>query len=115
MPNTRTMDAIALIFASILVIAAPNFAQEVNAHELYLPNLTGVALPHFFQCLRSVVTIPRCTEELILSIFSLEIELLGPECCDALLNVDDKCWPKNLPVNPFFPATIKNYCLSTID
>lgn len=112
MPNTRTMQAIALIFVSISMMAAPNFAQQQNVSEPYIP---GAGLIHFLQCFHSVLTIPRCPKEQIISMLNLKFELLGPECCEALLNVDYSCWPKVLPANPFFPTIIKNYCLSTLD
>ncbi|CAI9763536.1 unnamed protein product [Fraxinus pennsylvanica] len=115
MPYTRTMQAVSLvIFVCISMMAAPNFAQQLDASELYIPG-PGVGLFHFLQCLRSVVTIPRCPMEHIISMLNFEAELLGPECCEALLNVERNCWPKALPVNPFFPTIIKNYCMSTLN
>ncbi|KAL2459051.1 hypothetical protein Fot_20485 [Forsythia ovata] len=112
MDNMRTMQAITLIFACISIIATPNFAQQLNVSE---QSLTYDDLSHTLQCIRSVITIPRCFEELLVSIFGPRVELLGPECCEALLKVDDNCWPKSLAVNPLFPPVIKSYCISTQD
>ncbi|KAL2504326.1 Protein of unknown function (DUF1278) [Abeliophyllum distichum] len=110
MANMRTMQAIALIFACISIVATPNFAQQLNVSDL---SLTDSDLTHSLQCIRSVITIPRCFEELLVSIFSLKLELLGPECCEALLKVDANCWPEGIPVNPLFPLVIKGYCILT--
>ncbi|CAF1861858.1 BnaC04g37340D [Brassica napus] len=31
-------------------------------------------------------------------------------CCKAFMDMDDKCWPKTFPFNPFFRPLLKNSC-----
>ncbi|KAL2504320.1 Protein of unknown function (DUF1278) [Abeliophyllum distichum] len=112
MPNTRSIEAIVLIFACMSAMAAPNFAQLLGeSHQTGLLGLTRLGVPHVFQCIRSVSKVPSCVNEVLLYIISHQLELLGPECCKVLLQVDENCWPKvEIPVNPLSPSLVKNYC-----
>ncbi|KAI5679626.1 hypothetical protein M9H77_00853 [Catharanthus roseus] len=65
-------------------------------------------------CLVSFVNTQGCIQELIASFLSLQVHLLGPQCCKAAMAIDDNCWPKIFPLNPLFPPEVKNYCATIV-
>ncbi|XP_059310589.1 uncharacterized protein LOC132061933 [Lycium ferocissimum] len=65
------------------------------------------------KCFASVGDVPGCVEEIITSFLSIQLRLLGPQCCRAALDIDDGCWPNVFPFNPFFPPALKNFCSTT--
>lgn len=82
-----------VIFVSTLV--APNFASFLVIAE----------------CLESLKSTYGCDQELLASQFTGQVDAIRPACCRAFLIADDNCWPKIFASNPFFPATLKDYCL----
>ncbi|CAK9147606.1 unnamed protein product [Ilex paraguariensis] len=64
------------------------------------------------QCLASLNGVQGCIQEVLTSVLTLQFRLIGPDCCQAILNIDDNCWPKVLPLSPIFP--LKNYCTQIV-
>ncbi|WOG96576.1 hypothetical protein DCAR_0415912 [Daucus carota subsp. sativus] len=51
-----------------------------------------------------------CPNEVMNAFWRLEAGMLSKQCCEEYLKVDDDCWTKAFPYNPFFPPFIKAYC-----
>ncbi|KAF8400709.1 hypothetical protein HHK36_014009 [Tetracentron sinense] len=67
--------------------------------------------PGIMQCWSSFTSIEGCVLEIYESVLKLQIGMIGPACCKAITEVNDKCWPKIFPINPDFPPMLKDYCL----
>ncbi|KAI4335643.1 hypothetical protein L6164_014275 [Bauhinia variegata] len=68
--------------------------------------------PDLMRCLGTLVR--GCLQEVITAFLSVRVELVGPECCKAFIQVDKQCWPKVFPINPFFPPLLKSYCANKV-
>ncbi|KAK2635951.1 hypothetical protein Ddye_030743 [Dipteronia dyeriana] len=99
--------SIALILACVFMVIAPGLAAEPAT--LKFPPLFGKD-PEVVKCLSTLHNVKGCFQEIITSFLSHQVKLIGPACCEALNEVDDKCWPKLFPFDPFFPTLLKNYC-----
>ena len=61
-------------------------------------------------CLSTIGDIPGCVEEVITSILTIQIRI-GPQCCRAVLDVEDNCWGQVFPlITSTFPLSIRRYC-----
>ncbi|KAG8372675.1 hypothetical protein BUALT_Bualt12G0091300 [Buddleja alternifolia] len=96
----------------------PNLSNGIGGLG-FLPGFGGTSppstiggLPEITGCLTAVTSVPGCAEELLSSVLTLQIQLLSPSCCGALLQVEENCWPKIFPLNPLFPSTLKTFCTS---
>lgn len=101
------------IFCSIaLIVASVSVLQSAIVAE---PSL-GLGLEVFGRvgpggdCLATLTGFQDCAQEVVSSMATFQVQLVGPECCRALAEADNKCWPKALPVNPFYPPLLKNHC-----
>ncbi|KAK2635950.1 hypothetical protein Ddye_030742 [Dipteronia dyeriana] len=103
--------SIALILACVFIVIAPGLAAEPAALEF--PPLFGND-PDVVKCLSTLQSVKGCVQEIITSFLSLQVKLIGPACCVAVNEVDDKCWPKLFPFDPFFPPLLKNYCTKVV-
>ncbi|KAG8372676.1 hypothetical protein BUALT_Bualt12G0091400 [Buddleja alternifolia] len=121
MSQTRTIYVFPLIFVFISIATALNIPDLSNGIGGlgFLPGLGGTSppstiggLPEITGCLTAVTSVPGCAEELLSSVLTLQIQLLSPSCCGALLQVEENCWPKIFPLNPLFPSTLKTFCTS---
>ncbi|KAK1550324.1 hypothetical protein Q3G72_017265 [Acer saccharum] len=110
MSQTSVNFSIALILACVFMVIAPGSAAE--------PSTEFTALfgkdPDVMQCLSTLQSVQGCVQEIITSFLSHQVQLIGPACCKALNKVDDKCWPKVFPFDPFFPPLLKNYCATVL-
>ncbi|KAI5679625.1 hypothetical protein M9H77_00852 [Catharanthus roseus] len=107
MSQGRKIYAVILIISCLTILASPCFGT------IDLIGL-GFGLPIGNPCLVSFVNTQGCIQELIASFLSLQVHLIGPQCCKAAMAIDDNCWPKIFPLNPLFPPEIKNYCATII-
>ncbi|KAL3532270.1 hypothetical protein ACH5RR_005791 [Cinchona calisaya] len=99
MSGSCTVSTLGLVVLCLAIWAAPCIGTV---------DLIGVGFG--LPCLQAVVSTQGCIEELVTSFLSLQSRILGPECCKALIGVDDNCWPKIFPLNPFFPPLLKSFC-----
>nr|XP_009595110.1 uncharacterized protein LOC104091470 [Nicotiana tomentosiformis]XP_016451382.1 PREDICTED: uncharacterized protein LOC107776079 [Nicotiana tabacum] len=106
MASPKTLYSTMLIILSMSIVSTPCFGQFLGL----LPNFGGIGPDSITKCLTSVNDVPNCIEEIITSFLSIQLHLLGPQCCKAALDIDDGCWPKIFPFNPFFPPAIKSFC-----
>lgn len=61
-------------------------------------------------CLSTTGDIPGCVQEVITSFLTLQIRI-GPQCCKALLDVEDNCWSQVFPLlTSSFPLCIRSFC-----
>ncbi|KAI9191849.1 hypothetical protein LWI28_014460 [Acer negundo] len=105
--------SIALILACVFMVTAMSLAAEVLPAAAGLPPLFSQD-PDILNCLSTLQAVQGCVQEIIASFFSHQVQLIGPACCKTLNEVDDKCWPKVFPFDPFFPPLLKNYCTNVI-
>ncbi|XP_059315964.1 uncharacterized protein LOC132066767 [Lycium ferocissimum] len=105
--------AYALIFLCISMEVSPSVSQLLGGGGL-LPGLGGQVgndiLPDISKCLAMVLDVPGCVEEIITSFLSIQVRLIGPQCCKAALEFEDSCLPKILPLSSLFPFTLRNRC-----
>ncbi|CAK9180994.1 unnamed protein product [Ilex paraguariensis] len=136
MPSATTICSIALIASCISMLAAPIFAHDLPGGGLggfrggpsgpggRLGGLGGGFGGQWGglgdplgglgngQCLASLNGVHGCVQDVLVSILTLQFRLIGPACCQAIVNIDDNCWPKVLPVSPIFPLI--NYCTEIV-
>ncbi|KAJ4708994.1 ECA1 gametogenesis related family protein [Melia azedarach] len=62
------------------------------------------------ECWKSITNTEGCASEVYKSFTSGQTVGIGPVCCRAVTEINDKCWPKMFPFNPFFPPLLKNTC-----
>ncbi|KAF9619332.1 hypothetical protein IFM89_006519 [Coptis chinensis] len=67
-------------------------------------------IPDVGTCIASLQKTEGCLNEVVTSFFSFQVRLLGPACCRAINAIDNDCWPKVFPFNPYFPPLVKTYC-----
>lgn len=61
-------------------------------------------------CLGTIGDIPGCVQEVITSFLTFRISI-GPECCKALLDIEDNCWREVFPlITSTFPSVIRTFC-----
>ncbi|MCD7472387.1 hypothetical protein HAX54_013617 [Datura stramonium] len=105
--------AYALIFLCISIQFSPSVAQLLGGGGL-LPGSGGQVgndlLPDISKCVASVLNVPGCIEEILTSFLSIQLRLIGPQCCKAILDIEDSCWPKIFPLSSLFPLTIRSFC-----
>ncbi|XP_038699735.1 uncharacterized protein LOC119997036 [Tripterygium wilfordii] len=55
------------------------------------------------QCWSSVRNITGCVAQIVEAFSSAKTDDIGPACCKAIIStIDNKCWVKMFPFNPFF-------------
>uniref|UniRef100_A0A0V0GL80 Putative egg cell-secreted protein 1.2-like n=1 Tax=Solanum chacoense TaxID=4108 RepID=A0A0V0GL80_SOLCH len=103
----------ALIFLCISIEVSPSVSQLLGGEGL-LPGLGGQLdnglFPDISKCLASVFNVPGCVEEIITSFLTIRLRLIGPQCCKAVLDIHDSCWPKIFPFGSLFPLTLRSFC-----
>ncbi|CAK9147608.1 unnamed protein product [Ilex paraguariensis] len=119
MASATTICSIALIASCISMLAAPIFAHDLPGGGLgglrggpwggLGDPLGGLGNG---QCLASLNGVHGCIQDVLISILTLQFRLIGPACCQAIVNIDDNCWPKVLPLSPIFP--LRNYCTEIV-
>ncbi|EEF30070.1 conserved hypothetical protein [Ricinus communis] len=35
---------------------------------------------------------------------------IGTACCNAILSIEDNCWPQMFPLHPFLAPLLKGFC-----
>ncbi|KAH7574342.1 hypothetical protein JRO89_XS03G0284500 [Xanthoceras sorbifolium] len=105
MSQARVQFSIALILACVFMVIAPSLAAEPAPG---FPPLFEQD-PDAMKCLSTLQSVQGCVQEVITSFLSHQVQLIGPACCKSLNEVDDKCWPRVFPFDPFF-----HHCSRTI-
>ncbi|CAI9100903.1 OLC1v1038093C1 [Oldenlandia corymbosa var. corymbosa] len=100
-----------LVIVLCLAIWAP---ATCSADQNVAGGINFLGLPWGLPCLQSVIGTDGCVQEVVSSFLSLQPRFLGPQCCRASITVDDNCWPKIFPLNPFFPPLLKSFCASQL-
>ncbi|KAE9462643.1 hypothetical protein C3L33_05433, partial [Rhododendron williamsianum] len=103
MTRAATLYSVSLLAACVSILVGP------TDEFLFGPGLGGLGLGN--DCWASLRGARGCGLQAVVNSFvKAQPELMGPDCCRAFLDADDKCWPKVFPLNPFFPPTLKSYC-----
>ncbi|TQD99102.1 hypothetical protein C1H46_015303 [Malus baccata] len=80
---------------------------------IFPPGIPGLRPPvdptEIAKCRSSLQSIPGCAQEIITTIFTSKFSL-GPACCKAFVEVDEKCLLKLFPLFPSISALLKNNC-----
>ncbi|CAI9089655.1 OLC1v1024269C1 [Oldenlandia corymbosa var. corymbosa] len=105
--SSSAVSFAALAVASLLVIWAPATCSGDDG-------INFLGLPWGLPCLQAVIGTDGCVQEVVSSFITLQPRILGPQCCRASITVDDGCWPKIFPLNPFFPPLLKSFCVSQL-
>ncbi|KAH7860959.1 hypothetical protein Vadar_019964 [Vaccinium darrowii] len=104
----RKMTRAAALYSASLVAVCVSILVEPTSEFLFGPGLIGMGGT---DCWASIRGAQGCGLQAVVSAFvQAQPNIVSPECCQAFLNADDKCWPKVFPLNPFFPPTLKGYC-----
>ncbi|CAI9094948.1 OLC1v1030786C1 [Oldenlandia corymbosa var. corymbosa] len=101
-------------FVTVVVCLAIWAPAACSGDVIQADGVNFLGLPWGLPCLQAVLGTEGCVQELVSSFLSLQPRFLGPECCKASVTVDDNCWPKIFPLNPFFPPLLKSFCLSEL-
>ncbi|KAG5564278.1 hypothetical protein RHGRI_000471 [Rhododendron griersonianum] len=103
MTRAATLYSVSLLAACVSILVGP------TDEFLFGPGLGGLGLGN--DCWAYLRGARGCGLQTVVNSFvKAQPELMGPDCCRAFLDADDKCWPKVFPLNPFFPPTLKSYC-----
>lgn len=93
-----------MLYASILVLVyvlmiSPKGHGQGGMFEGYL-------------CLQTLEEVPGCFQDVIHSVVNLEITILGPNCCKAVLDIDRDCWRQFFPLihDLTIPLSLRTYC-----
>ncbi|KAJ9141045.1 hypothetical protein P3X46_031627 [Hevea brasiliensis] len=70
-----------------------------------LPGIPGVQ-----QCWSFFTSIPGCIMEIYISISTSQLGIIGPECCNDIEQISNKCWLKMLPFSPIFRPVLLSSC-----
>ncbi|OMO61679.1 hypothetical protein COLO4_33374 [Corchorus olitorius] len=64
------------------------------------------------KCFSSLMSIQGCMLEIFTSVFGGQFGKIGPQCCKAITDINDGCWPKLFPLlNPLtFLPMLKDNC-----
>ncbi|KAB1208944.1 hypothetical protein CJ030_MR6G001697 [Morella rubra] len=62
------------------------------------------------QCWSSLANIPGCLAEIYGSVASGQLSLIGPACCEAIVETTANCLSELIPFNPVFPTLLHNSC-----
>ncbi|MBA0736622.1 hypothetical protein Gogos_010157 [Gossypium gossypioides] len=66
------------------------------------------------KCWSSLSNVNGCVTEIINSFFGGQMfTIISPACCNAIMKLNDDCWPILFPFYPYFPPYLKNYCGET--
>ncbi|CAN6841573.1 hypothetical protein Bca52824_045869 [Brassica carinata] len=87
---------------------------------LLQPGLAEVQVtPQFTSFPGSPIDLTKCwsslfsAEDCVIDIYKFSVTGkfgINQACCKAFMDMDDKCWPKMFPFNPFFRPLLKNSC-----
>ncbi|KAM2205423.1 hypothetical protein ACFX1S_024925 [Malus domestica] len=84
-----------------------------DPRHISAPGIPGLRPPvdptEIAKCRSSLQSIPGCAQEIITTIFTSKFSL-GPACCKAFVEVDEKCLLKLFPLFPSISALLKNNC-----
>ncbi|KAK2661350.1 hypothetical protein Ddye_007883 [Dipteronia dyeriana] len=88
---------------------SPTLAEATTMSKVSFPRITNVT--EIIECWSSLADIEGCVLEIYQSILNTGlIGKIGPTCCKAVTEINDKCWPKIFPFNLFFPPLLKSTC-----
>ncbi|CAN6707497.1 unnamed protein product [Malus baccata var. baccata] len=108
-------------FAHIPPTSTPELSQYPRTPRVFPPGIPGIFPPgipglrppvdptEIAKCRSSLQSIPGCAQEIITTIFTSKFSL-GPACCKAFVEVDEKCLLKLFPLFPSISALLKNNC-----
>lgn len=102
--------AYALIFLCISIGVSPSVSQLLGEGGGLLPSLGNGLFPDISDCLASVLDVPGCVEEIITSLLTIRLRLIGPQCCKVVLDIHESCWPMILPFGSVIPLTLRSFC-----
>ncbi|PIA33096.1 hypothetical protein AQUCO_04200096v1 [Aquilegia coerulea] len=108
---TVSMATVLKVVCVTMLMIIPTRAQlQPPSFGMIPPFNQELADPNAGKRLASFQTTQGCTQEIITSFFRFQVRQLSPSRCKALIAIDNNCWPKLFPFNPFFPSLLKTYC-----
>ncbi|XP_059635893.1 egg cell-secreted protein 1.2-like [Cornus florida] len=61
-------------------------------------------------CWSPIIQISGCVTQVYEALLKGQFTSLLPECCEAVYQIVDDCWPSMFPFHPEFAPLIKDYC-----
>ncbi|OIT29453.1 PREDICTED: sulfated surface glycoprotein 185-like [Nicotiana attenuata] len=126
MPRVITFINMKVIFVlCILTVIKPSIGRVVVGVQGFGPGFSGglgntgpfawsFGGPEAEKCVAALKNTPGCIQEIFGSLFiPFHFHSIGPQCCKAVIDIQDNCWPKIFPISPLFPFTLKNFCTKT--
>ena len=94
MARASTIYSVALITATMTLLITPGIAHKALGGLLgglggALGGLEGLGGLGNDQCLSSLIGVNGCVQEVIMSALSFQFGLIGPACCQAVVDIDD--------------------------
>ncbi|KAJ4708914.1 ECA1 gametogenesis related family protein [Melia azedarach] len=102
------------LLKNFCAVPSPQAAVGTNAaSNVFLPVQLNES--EITECWKSITTIEGCALEIYKSLTDGQIfSGIGPACCKVVTEINDKCWPKMFPFNPFFPPLLKSSCAKVV-
>ncbi|KAJ4708986.1 ECA1 gametogenesis related family protein [Melia azedarach] len=103
-----------LIAMCIAMLVTTGLGELTTTNQfIQIPGLL-TPIPDVIKCWSSLTSILSCLTEVYGSFLLGQIGKIGPICCEAINEINDNCWPKMFPLNPFFPSLLKNFCAAPL-
>ncbi|KAF8400585.1 hypothetical protein HHK36_013884 [Tetracentron sinense] len=103
MKSAAVMSCMLLIIACAAILVPTGLAQSSYP-------MPRVVTREIIQCWSLCRNVKGCITEIYESSLRGEPRIVGPACCKAFNEVNEKCWPKLFPRKPSFPPSLKGYC-----
>ncbi|KAM7267993.1 hypothetical protein ACFE04_010159 [Oxalis oulophora] len=84
--------------------------HKTRQEKMLIPDKSILQRMEISRCLSSILKVEGCLVEIEESLFSGKVDIIGPACCKAALEINSKCWPKLFPLTPYFPILLKSFC-----
>ncbi|KAF5742035.1 putative UPF0463 transmembrane protein C6orf35 [Tripterygium wilfordii] len=102
-PTKKTLNMVLLTISCTAILVSAGLAYET-------PPFILPGVPEIVECWLSLTSIEGCVAEIYKLLVGGKIGVVGPDCCNAVTEIKDKCWPKMFPFSPVFPPLLHNSC-----
>ncbi|KAK3039963.1 hypothetical protein RJ639_027153 [Escallonia herrerae] len=118
-PTIFIQFSVILVCISSLVLGEPE--PEPEPEPIFLPfEISPQSSPEpsrepyeelgVEECFAAIGNSGDCISVIFRAYREGQVANVGPVCCKALSAVDEACWPKMFPFDPFFPPFVKGFC-----
>ncbi|GKV45167.1 hypothetical protein SLE2022_133900 [Rubroshorea leprosula] len=93
-----------LVVCIAMLVLSPALAEETQETS------SAVKPDNILDCIKSLGSVGGCIDAIKELISHNNFANLGKECCEALTNLGDNCWPIIFPDEPTVPILVKTVC-----